>query len=299
MAHRSHGVRSHWRTREPVKHPTFIDQYRDVAKMRNDAIDAGDEQLVIAMDRLLAKLDDEAAEQKKRSTMPTQTEIIKTLRDGLRANKMARLGVEERLSTGEINAQFAQNEKNRLRREAVALEQSSRQAFAAWAIETSSEANAKRAEAEAQRDPAVRVADELERARLVASPQDSAMLASQALWMLDAGQPQRAAFLASVAQQKGARVDPSLLARIDNALDDSEPLRKDARTLEDEITTATVAFDTSRLSALADAGYGVQEDGSIGDGKPREVASASAASKVAAYAAGQKSFAVGDGSNPS
>ncbi len=285
MAHRSHGVRSHWRTREPVTQPTFLDKYRDVAKMRNDAIDAGDEALVIAMDRLLAQFDDEAKQ--LRRNMPTQNEIIKTLREGLATIATQRFGLDERLSTGELSLQYVQSEKARLTNSAKDLEITARHSFAEWYNEMSSEAKAKRAEAASQRDPAIRMADEMERARLATSPVDASLLLEQAIDMLDGGQPQRAAFLLSVAQDKGLRVAdpfflPAFVARIENALDDSEPLRKDARALEDELDVASRTFEAARMSALAEAG----------------VPGASAAAKVAAYAAGEKKFAVGDGSNP-
>jgi hypothetical protein len=62
---------------------------------------------------------------------------------------------------------------------------------------------AKRAEWEASRDPSARLADEMERARLVASPADSAMLASQA--GVDARRRPARAGRVSSPQRRGTR----------------------------------------------------------------------------------------------
>jgi len=261
--------------------------------MRADAIRAGDEETAAAMDRLMALLDADHT----RSEMPTTRDTTKALRDGLRAIKDERDNIAVRLATGEISQGQADIQRGALRRQARDLDAASRAQFAELAIERESEARSLRAKAEADRDPAARMADEMERARIVAGPLNAMDIVAQADYMLAAGQPARAKFLLEAATDKGARVDPSLVARIEDALDASDPLRKDARAIEDDLAVASNTFNVARLSSLAEAGFGVNAAGDIGEGSSSEVATASVHSKVLAYAAGERSFPVGDGSN--
>lgn len=166
--------------------------------------------------------------------------------------------------------------------------------FAAYQRETLAEARRLRALADAERDPAQRVADELEMARLSSSTLDGDVFAEQARDVLAAGQPRRAAFLLDVAKQKGARMTDALRADVEAALDEAVPHRASAREIEAEVQDRTVEFVQIRTKALAGS-LGIAPDGTLGGGSSEERTSASVASKMAAYAAGERTFKVGTG----
>lgn len=271
--------------------PSLLDQYRDVVRQRSDAITSGDTEKVAVAERFMALIEG----QMKRRTMPTQHDITKSYREGLAAIAAQRSAIATRLADGEISTDQADRQREVLRRQARALDADLLKQRADLYSEEDAEARAKRAAWRANSDPMTRYAADYP--RLMASPRDASDIATEALWMVDNGQPERAAFLLQVAQDKGHRPDPLLRARIDDALDATDPARKEARAIEDDLAKSAVEFETTRLSSLAAAGFGVTADGSIGEGRPSEVASASIAAKMSAYAAGQTSFPVGDGSN--
>ena len=159
--------------------------------------------------------------------MPTTAEITKTHRDGLQRIRNAHLDISMRLTEGEISKDQATRQRDRLRREARTLDAEARAQFAEAINDADAEARARRAEWAANHNPLAKYASEYP--ALMASPRDGAGFAEQAEWMLNNSQPERAAFLAQVAAEKGARVDPTLTARIDNALDASDTLRAEAR----------------------------------------------------------------------
>lgn len=185
--------------------------------------------------------------------------------------------------------------------ERVALgESKARAAFAAARDEAIKDARELRAEAEADRDPQLRIAEEMERARLIGlSRVSSDDLVQQAQDALRDGQPRRAEFLLSVAVDKGYRsfdIDPEtgqtalarLTADIQDAIDASEPQRERARAIERTTVAAAEVFAQERRTLLAKHGIGVREDGSIGSGRPGEAARASLSAKVAAWHGGDK-----------
>ncbi|MFN8520517.1 MAG: hypothetical protein U0667_14260 [Chloroflexota bacterium] len=145
------------------------------------------------------------------------------------------------------------------------------------------EARELRAAAEAGRDPAGRMADEMERARLVASATDADVFAEQARAILAAGQPQRAAFLLDVALAKGwsggMGIDRAtgegystrkrLQGEIDCALDEAVPQRQEARALEEAVAANVAEFQRTRTALLAKHGLGLAADGTAGRVRPR------------------------------
>lgn len=180
-------------------------------------------------------------------------------------------------------------------------EMQARAAFTEARDEALAEARQTRAAAEAGRDPQARIAEELERARLIGSAAKSAdALATEAQAVLAAGQPRRAEFLLAVAVDKGwkggVRYDSAtgrqvgtlseLRQSIADAIDSAEPDRRAARSLEETVAAAAFQFAQERKAALAKFGIGVLADGSIGSGHPSEVARASLSAKVAAHRAG-------------
>lgn len=271
--------------------PSLLEQYRSLAAERAEAITAGHTERAAGLEGLMALIE----KQHRGEQMPTTTDITKTLREGLGVIKSERAALDARIATGEVNDRFAASERDRLRRGARALEETALARFSEIAIEQESEARAKRAEAAATRDPMTVYAADYQ--RLIASPRDGGSLLDEALFMLDNRQPERASFLLQVAADKGARPDSLLRSRIEDALDATDPARKEARAIEDDLARASTEFGVARLSALADAGFGVSADGSIGEGSPSEIAAASVHAKTLAYAAGVREFPVGDGSN--
>lgn len=165
-----------------------------------------------------------------------------------------------------------------------------------WVATALADARSTRAAAEAGRDATSRVADEMERSRLMASPLDGSVFERQAREALAAGQPRRASFLLSVALDKGFKggfeTDPEtgspvaalprLLQGIEDAIDAIEPDRQSARSLEESVKVNRYAFAVERKRLLAKFGIGVREDGTIGSAHPSDIARASISAKTAA-----------------
>ncbi len=158
------------------------------------------------------------------------------------------------------------------------------QALAEYQRDAMTEARKLRIAADAERDPMVRMADELERSRLISSPTPAARFAERAAELLAAGQPRRAALLLSVAQDKGANGTGTLQHDIDEALDLTDETRAKARQLEDVVVKNSTDFNTARLGTLAKYGIGVNPDGSFGSGAPGQTAAASVGAKLTAWA---------------
>lgn len=185
-------------------------------------------------------------------------------------------------------------------------ESKARAALADYQREALADARQTRAAAEVGRDPQARMADEMERARLIGSSVNADALAQQAMSALDANQPRRAEFLLAVAVDKGwkggVRFDTAtgqavgtlseLRQSIEDAIDSAEPDRQSARSLEESVAANTFAFSQERVTVLARFGIGVMRDGSIGTGRTSgldgvsEVAVASIGAKLRAHASG-------------
>ena len=157
------------------------------------------------------------------------------------------------------------------------------QALAAYQAEALLEARKLRASAEAEIDPTTRLADELERQRLVQSSTDGNQLARQAAEMLNADQPHRASVLLAAAKDKGARMVSELELALEDALDQADPTRAKARDLEEAFVRNTAEFNTARLGMLAKYGVGIGPDGSAGTGSAGQAARASLSAKLTAY----------------
>lgn len=185
--------------------------------------------------------------------------------EAMKARTAAREALELRERLGEIDAAF------------VAARRSTIEA----AYTTSA---ALRAKAEASLDDATRTADEMERARLSTMAADD--LVFRAAQMLDAGQARRAAFYLAVANDRGAGPASygDLGVRIEEALDQSHPDRKEAAAIEQSLSDALTEMDANRLRLLAVNGLGVDlQTGAAGNGKPEQVVAARVGAKLAAY----------------
>ncbi len=184
---------------------------------------------------------------------------------------------------GRITPLFAERERARLVAEIREADVKARGLLNDAVTEGLKARNALLAKTETERDPAARMADELERARLVASRVDGDSFVEQASAMLEAGQPARAAFLLEVAKDKGARYTTAIEADVTAALEASDPNRQAAKIVEDEIASSMATFDVKRFAVLSSSGLGIALDGSIGNGHPEEASRASAAAKMAAF----------------
>lgn len=153
--------------------------------------------------------------------------------------------------------------------------------------EALAEARALRAAAEAGRNPMDRVADELERQRLVASAASGESFVQQAKAALAAGQPRRADLLLAVAEDKGAKFVSETLVEVMAALDASDPKRAEAKALEDAVATNSREFVIGRSRMLTKYGVGTDAAGAIGTGAPGQTASSSLSAKLSAWAQSQ------------
>ena len=154
------------------------------------------------------------------------------------------------------------------------------------------DANKLRVQADADRPAADRTAEMMEKQQLVASGVRADVLLAQAEEALAADRPRRAAFLVDVARSVGGVVLGDLPNRVDDALDEVDEKRSQARAIEDEAESNYRELEVLRLRALAAAGVGVSGDGSAGNGSSEALARANVARKLAAFHAG------GDFSDP-
>jgi hypothetical protein len=157
-----------------------------------------------------------------------------------------------------------------------------------------------RASVEAKRDPSARMADEMERARIVSGPSSGDDLARVAADLLRAGQPQRAALMLTCARDKGARYTFDLDSAVADALDESDPDRKRARDAETKLASDVSEFGALRLRTLA-ISVGVASDGSAGSGHVEDRTRANVSAKTADYLAktqrGEKYVDTAEGMN--
>jgi hypothetical protein len=198
-------------------------------------------------------------------------------------------------ATGRFPASFVESERLRLRREVSAADGAAEDAFRQYRRDTLLEALNLREQAEADRDPSARMADELERSRLAASDTNPAIFLERAEAALRADRPQRASLLLSVAIDRGAKGVGELMAAVEDALDKADPTRKQARELEDTVAEHTTEFEAKRLDVLQVSAVGIAENGSVGTGTSEDVARASVASKLAAYSSGVREFPASQG----
>jgi hypothetical protein len=201
----------------------------------------------------------------------------------------ASMGAEEFLRRGEVaKAREWQANADALRAELAGKDKSVLMARREYLERASAKIVRLRAEAEAKVDPATRTADELERARLTASPVSAEELARQAGLMLDAGQPRRAALLLAVARDKGA---PTLMLdtlpqAVEEALDRDVSERKEAADIEAEVALGIAELDSNRLRLLAATGIGIDvATGSAGNGTAEQVSAARVGAKLATWQA--------------
>jgi hypothetical protein len=154
------------------------------------------------------------------------------------------------------------------------------------------EANKLRIQSDADRPAAERTAEMMERQQLLAAGVRAADLVEQAEQALAADRPRRAAFLVDVARSMGGVALGDLPNRVEDALDEVDDKRSQARAIEDEAEANFRELEVLRFRALAAAGVGVSPDGGAGNGSSDAVARANIARKLAAFHAG------GDFSDP-
>lgn len=152
---------------------------------------------------------------------------------------------------------------------------------------TAADARKLRAQAEADRPAAERTAEMLERQALQSNGVRTEVLVAQAEEALEADRPRRAAFLVSVAQERGGIFLGDLPNRVEDALDEVDEKRAQARAIEDEADANTSQFEILRLRALTATGVGVDADGTAGNGTNEAVTRANVARKLAAWQAGE------------
>jgi hypothetical protein len=172
--------------------------------------------------------------------------------------------LEKDAADGLYPAQYVVNKRAELIRNARVTDGAASDALLAYIRDAHQEAFALRARAEATRDPARLMAEELEAQRLIAGPIDGSDFAAQAEAMLANGQPERASMLAEVAKAKGARVSVEFARALHVALDEAIPDRTAARDIEREVEANVAAYQTSRARALASS-FGIDLDGNVGD----------------------------------
>jgi hypothetical protein len=126
----------------------------------------------------------------------------------------------------------------------------------------------------------------LEAQQLLASGINADVLVGQAEEALFADRAERAAFLLSVARQRGGAVIGDLGQRVEDALDREDSTRAQARAIEDEAETGYTQFEALRLRALGAARVGVSSDGTAGNGSSESITRANVARKMAAFASG-------------
>jgi hypothetical protein len=197
------------------------------------------------------------------------------------------VALAKRLSGLDPKAEGYESDRSAILEAVAFLDEDARAAFDAYAAEEAGEAVDLRAAAEASIDGATRAADELERARLVASGTNPSEFVAQAQAMLAGKQPRRAALMLAVAKDKGARVMPDLERAVEAALDESDPKRSLAVQYEQDLAKEADDFAVSRIRVLAIT-TGVTPDGRAGDGSVEARASASSTAKMAQFFVAQK-----------
>jgi hypothetical protein len=209
------------------------------------------------------------------------------LPDGLAGPRAALAQATADAAAEKYGARYIADQRARAVAAAKRADEDAARQFAAAYDSSMAEARRARARAEADVDPAARLADLTERAVLAKGDPDA--LAAQARAMLDADRPQRAALLLDAAADAGyRRADVGdLRSAVEEKLDEAIPERKRARDIEAAAREAADAFRAGRLRLFVESGFGVASDGSAGSGDASEVARASVSSKVAAMTEGR------------
>jgi hypothetical protein len=184
-------------------------------------------------------------------------------------------------------AEFYEQEHRRLLQWARSHDSAVVAAIREYAEVTAADARKLRAQADADRPAAERTAEMLERQALLSGDVRAEVLLAQAEEALEADRPRRAAFLLGLAQERGGAVLGDLPIRVEDALDEADVTRAQARAIEDEASANLAQFDVLRLRALAAVGLGVAADGTAGNGTSEAVARANVARKLAAWHAGE------------
>jgi hypothetical protein len=207
---------------------------------------------------------------------------------------------DESASDGHLPAAFVASERARLVNVVKHADADALVAAEKYVTTQGDDISRARASIDAKRDPSARVADEMERARIVAGPSSGDDLARVAADLLKAGQPQRAAFMLACARDKGARYTFDLDTAVADALDESDPDRKKARDAETKLQGDVSEFGALRLRTLA-ISVGVASDGTAGSGHVEDRTRANISAKTADYVSktqrGEKYSDPADGMN--
>jgi hypothetical protein len=261
-----------------------------------DIIELGADAALRKFDAAMGRVEAELKAIARRRDMPDKTRIA-TAQTAVREAAAAIAAFRVEAATGMFPADFARQREGELRFALSEADRLANSAAADYDGEARQEAASLRARAEATRDPNLRIADQMERQSLVASPLNGDELLRRAVETLAAGQPERAQMLLDAAVEKGVRstgLHAAILA-VDAALDEAVPDRRAAAAIEAEVDRAGTAFAIERAKILGEVGVGLAPDGSVGRGSSSDVTRASMAAKLAAYAAGEKPGPVGDG----
>lgn len=184
---------------------------------------------------------------------------------------------------GRYPPQYVSQEVARLSAVVKAADLAQRAAFNTYRELATKAAFDLRAKAEAEVNPAKRLADIAEVQMLTSTTNGDALVA-QAQRMLSAGQPERASMFIAAARAKGARVAHDLIVSVDDALDVSDSTRSDAREVEDALAASTATFNEERFQILA-ASIGITKDGDAGTNAAGERARSDMNAKMTAYVA--------------
>jgi hypothetical protein len=262
--------------------------YRDTVERLNKARASGDPDQIKAAEKLLA-MHEQYLNGGKVGTNKHDLAfrgVIEKMADEVAQVGVVLKSLDERKE--QFPAEYYAKERARLMAGAQQGDRAVRQAFQSYVAEAASEARKLRARAEADRDPASRAAEATERAALLAGSANVADLLAQASLMVEAERPQRAAFLLSVAKERGASQiqTHALSQQVEASLDTAVPQRAEARAIEDALESNFRTFTGARFKVLADAGLGIAANGDAGSGGLSEVAAANASRKLASFLTG-------------
>jgi hypothetical protein len=259
---------------------TTLQHYAEVVAEWAEAKKAGDDQKVAALEKYMALIEKSAAggmvSKSEQATQKFNAEVVAALND-LKA-------LDQQLADEAILPGYHAKKRGEVIARSRAADAAASDVFAEFQREKLAEAGRLRASAEANIDPAVRTANELEMARLASSGLNAEEFLAKAEAMLVGGQPARAEFYAAVAAAKGARITTEFRTSLDDALDEAVPDRKAAKAVEVEVQTRTDEYARMRTSALAET-LGVGQYGEVGTGRSEDRTRASIATKMGDYLA--------------
>jgi hypothetical protein len=268
------------------------------------ALEAAIERYDRQLDRLVEDRS-KAIEGAKMTTAATNyANVTKAVTDGPLALARKLVAFDADAAEGKYPAEYVESTRKAMIGAIRVADGNAQLAFQDYREAAILEARNLRIKADAEVDPARRVAEMTETKMLIESRMTAGDLLAKAREFVVAGYPAKAAVYADAATAKGASgIDLNPITRaIDEGLDKTDPSRAMARDIEDGIEANLGDFATSRARILAASGVGMKVDGSTGLGEPGQAAVANIEAKTAAamtaWGKGE-TFAgvVGDGTN--